>query len=77
MQGHRVYPDEQGALRLREGDYGKTVEGVWMARPPGSHAGDLRNHDIIEHEDETITVSPSILAEDWHGYLEHGVWRSV
>lgn len=38
-------------------------------------------HSFAEHDDGTITVSPSILAvrpdgNGWHGYLEHGVWRS-
>jgi hypothetical protein len=39
---------------------------------------------VVEHEDGTITVSPSILVstsrdgkplEVWHGFLERGVWR--
>jgi hypothetical protein len=39
-------------------------------------------HTIVEHEDGTITVSPSILVtgshgKQWHGYLERGVWREV
>lgn len=39
-------------------------------------------HSIVEHEDGTITVSPSILStrpdgtEVYHGFLEAGVWRS-
>ena len=41
--------------------------------------GGLENHDVTEHEDGTITVSPSILITgeggSWHGYLELGVWR--
>lgn len=39
----------------------------------------LVTHSIVEHEDGTITVSPSILVtggEEWHGYLERGIWRS-
>jgi len=44
-------------------------------------------HLVVEHEDGTITVSPSILwGKDqmpaypdtwWHGFLERGEWRSV
>ncbi len=36
-------------------------------------------HAITEHEDGTITVSPSIYdaPDGWHGYLERGVWREV
>lgn len=39
-------------------------------------------HAITEHEDGTITVSPSILLtgpdgeEVYHGFLERGAWRS-
>lgn len=88
VQGRRVYPgDAYGSFA--EGDYGKITSGPrsghWMARPPGSHIGDLDAHTVTEHEDGTITVSPSILitlgapgdAGDYHGYLEAGVWRSV
>ena len=39
---------------------------------------------ITEEADGTITVSPSIAVATsadggnvWHGYLEHGQWRSV
>lgn len=79
--GRRVYPDENGILRLAEGDYGQTKEGKWDVRPPGMHTGGIPHHDVTEHSDGTITVSPSILLNDgqqkWHGYLEHGVWREV
>lgn len=59
----------------------------WMACTPNGHVGNLQQHEIVEHEDGTITVSPSILInlpatpdapykELWHGYLERGVWRA-
>ena len=82
--GRRIYPDESGHLYLAECDYGRQGSS-WFARPPGCHAGDLSNHEVIEHEDKTITVSPSILITCtnecgerivWHGYLVRGVWRS-
>ena len=66
---------------MKPGDFGKW-EGVWYCRPPWKHAlGNLARHKVEEHDDGTITVSPSILIdcgerETWHGYLEHGVWRS-
>jgi hypothetical protein len=77
--------------RLPEGGYRRERQGetwIWVCRPPGREAaGSLRNHEITEHDDGTITVSPSILMqsgpdpapgfEDWHGYLERGVWREV
>lgn len=53
----------------------------WIVDPTG-HLGSLgRGHTVTEHDDGTITVSPSILStmadhgHDWHGFLEHGVWR--
>lgn len=59
-----------------------TSDGVrtYMCRTPNGHTGNLANHDVTEHDDGTITVSPSILVENsngegWHGYLERGVWR--
>jgi hypothetical protein len=81
MIGRRVYTDETGHLLLKEGDYGKDKDGLWFARPPGCHTGCLSNHQVIEHEDGTITVSPSIRVADWrtewHGYLVHGEWTEV
>ncbi len=87
MQGRRVYPREDGHLYLAEGDYGFDKNfGAWMCRAPGTHGGNLGNHQVTEHEDGTITVSPSILISDfdksgnpvtWHGYLERGVWRQI
>ena len=82
--GRRVYPVE-GKLWLSEGTYGKHPNGVWYARPPGCHMGSLEGHEVTEHEDGTITVSPSILLQEgdgkgglkevWHGYLRRGVWE--
>jgi hypothetical protein len=59
---------------------------VWYCRAPVPgeimFSGNLTNHEVTEHEDGTITVSPSILirrgrGKEWHGWLERGVWRSV
>lgn len=63
-------------------EYAKDIDGHWYAvTPTGLFAG-LANHTIVEHEDGTITVSPSILvragtAGEWHGFLVHGVWSQV
>jgi hypothetical protein len=79
MQGQRILNGFEG-LPPR-GAYWKDSRGVWMACTPDGHLGDLSNHDVTEHEDGTISVSPSILVsagrgkESWHGYLERGVWR--
>lgn len=55
---------------------------VWLVRTPNGHVGDLMYHDVVEHDDGTLTVSPSILVSSsngklWHGYLESGVWKDL
>lgn len=81
MIGKRKQPNENGGLSLAEGEYGKGSDGIWYARPPGNHMGNLSNHTVEEHEDGTITVSPSILIDDgrnqWHGHLVRGVWTAA
>jgi len=72
--------DQYPFPRLQPGDYGKDVDGVWHCWPPAEPGpGCLAKHTVVEHEDGTITVSPSILISNhkgsWHGYLERGVWR--
>lgn len=69
---------EDGNLWLEEGQYGKGLDGIWYARPPGNHMGTLAGHTVVEHEDNTITVTPSILINDgrsvWHGFIQRGMW---
>lgn len=86
MQGRRI-PDDANVFA--PGDYGRISTPAsdrrleWYARPPRGFLGCLSNHQVTEHEDGTITVSPSILIESrdeggvviWHGFLERGVWR--
>lgn len=84
--GRRVYPNAEGVLRLAVGEYGiDPRDGRWYARAPSGDLGCLVAHDVTEHDDGTITVSPSILitqrrdgrdVELWHGYLERGMWRT-
>ena len=59
---------------------------AWVYRLPTSEDhklfGNLGAHEIIEHEDKTITVSPSILVtthdgKRWHGYLRRGIWERL
>jgi hypothetical protein len=78
MQGKRLEADAPFDLN-NHGAYWKNENG-WFCITPNGHYGGLNNHDITEHEDKTITISPSILVSDnhgqlWHGYLERGVWR--
>lgn len=78
----RVYPNKNGSLWIGPGEYGKKEKGPWQCCPPGKPGmlGDLTDHEVVEHENGTITVSPSILLRtgdpknDWHGYLKKGVW---
>ena len=80
MQGKRVTLTEND-LSLSPCEYGKNpVNDIWYCVTPNGHYGNLAGHDVIEHEDGTITVFPSILVSDdtgelWHGFLEHGIWR--
>jgi len=62
-------------------------DGSWMIFLPDARVGvfdgllgGLKNHNIQEHEDGTITVTPSILITNGgdkitrHGFLTRGVW---
>lgn len=84
MQGRRVpVDDELGVVGMEPGDYGFwNAGGHWIAVSPNGEMANLSAHQITEHEDDTITVSPSIGIRrggpdfTYHGYLERGVWRS-
>ena len=57
-------------------------DGDWWLYIPRCGAGYLRNHQVVEHEDGTISVTPSILMYGHdqgrpitrHGYLTRGIW---
>lgn len=81
MIGKRIY-GYAGIGLPKPGEYGKDErDGHWFARTPNDMMANLSAHDVVEHDDGTITVSPSILVtqghtgREWHGYLERGVWR--
>lgn len=78
MQGRRVQNDNNDAMEI--GDYWY-AHGHWWAHTPRGLIANLSKHEVIEHEDGTISVSPSILVTSydgqWHGYLERGIWREV
>lgn len=92
-QGRRVMPNEDGWL-TREADepatYGRATSpratgriGWWQVAAPDGSVGSLNPaiHTIEEHEDGTITVSPSLdyskrKAGGWHGWLKRGVFES-
>lgn len=93
-QGRRL-PDGFHYFDAEPGDYWRQSYGTaeepgaysqhgvdfdWAIRDPAGVLGTIAKHEVTEHEDGTITVSPSILNGQpggWHGYLERGVWRSV
>lgn len=94
MQGRRIYCNGAGRFFLdrehqqqieeaQTGDYWYGALGWACKLPNGLRCGLSKNHQIVEHADDTITASPSILMEcngapewNWHGFLERGVWRS-
>ena len=84
----RVYPDANGNLPVKDGEYGKHPDGTWRGKTPNGHYVRLDSRwKVVEHKDETITVTPSIhitvddrkgnTHELWHGWLTDGVWKSV
>ena len=86
VMGRRV-ADGTKPWEYAPGDYG-IFECHWWGRPPGTPdngGGCLVRHDVTEHNDGTVTVSPSILISStwagepwqWHGYLEAGEWREA
>lgn len=89
IQGRRL-PDAVAGVTpdtdesLRGGYWFARAEGVWYCGVPAPHMGigNLRGHTVTEHDDGTITVSPSILTTTghglrWHGYLQRGVWHPL
>ena len=93
MQGIRVYPNDKGWLdqqaMSQPGAYGRATApevantriGWWEVTTPDGHVGSLDPsiHTVVEHEDGTITVTPSIdmsrrHAGAYHGFLRKGEW---
>jgi hypothetical protein len=87
IQGRRVDWEEGSADSpfplLHPGDYGKDQQGAWVCITPNGLYGNLSNHSVIENDDGTITVSPSVLIKtrgrssekEYHGFIEKGIWR--
>lgn len=88
IHGTRVADNELKGNPFRPGTYGRIEiqseppRWIWVCTTPNGHHGSLDSHDITEHENGTITASPSLLItggpnheELWHGWLERGNWR--
>ncbi len=84
----RARPEGTLPWELEPGDYcvrvaDNGVRHAWVVTPNGNGPARLEGWTLGEHDDGTITMSPSILAhadgqhDEWHGYLEAGVWREV
>lgn len=83
MQGTRRYPSGKDTAGAFPGDYWfDDRDNKWKCLTPNGLWGNLGGHEVVEHDDGTISVTPSILVThhsdgEWHGYLECGVWRVV
>lgn len=84
MTGRRVR-EFSDPTEFVPGDYGYWHD-HWVAETPNGHGANLASHRVTEHEDGTITVSPSIAVSTsvngkpvqvYHGWLERGVWRDA
>lgn len=90
--GRRVPVDKDGFFIEfgRPGDYGRlerTLDQVhgcedqlyWnVVAPDGSTCKlDPAVHRVIEHDDNSITVEPSIVTTTWHGWLRRGLWSQA
>ena len=96
IQGNRVFANEQGWLSGEElykpASYGRATNplvtgrsvGWWTVTAPNGDSCSLDPsvHQITEHEDGTITVTPSIDMSRikpgcWHGFLVAGKFTGV
>jgi hypothetical protein len=61
----------------------RLLEGAedWYFSPPCGHLCLLTNHEIVRHEDTTVSASPSIVCPHpgcpTHGFLDHSQWRDA
>lgn len=79
LSPHLLKPGEYSKFPNQLADYWWPGHSYWHVCAPNGCIGTLLTHNIEEHEDGTITVSPSILfngESGWHGYLERGIWRT-
>jgi hypothetical protein len=82
MKGRRIPESVTGdGVRYESGDYSR-IGGTWYGRTPNGLMANLANHTVAEHEDGTITVSPSILVnqgegKSYHGWLLRGEWSDA
>lgn len=64
----------------KAGDYWKLGDQWFLVSPEGEFGGTDTRWTVVEHEDGTITISPSVFFNSprgWHGFLQRGIWRRV
>jgi hypothetical protein len=72
--GHLWYSPTPGAYWFDQ------IGQDWWGCTPNGMIAALSEHTVVEHDDGTISVSPSILCSNgaggvtWHGYLRNGAW---
>lgn len=78
--GRRLREAGEGShLGLSPGDY-VFWSGIWWARTPNGHLCNLIKHQVTEHANGSISVSPSIRVSDmyhrelYHGFIRDGQW---
>ena len=82
MQGRRLPDYTDWSTERKPGEYAKlNDQGFWWAIAPNGDFGCFQspNWQVEEHEDRTITVSPSLwfdYPKGWHGFLRRGIWQS-
>lgn len=78
-----LQPGDYVKIRVKR-DWSDVAAGTWIwivKSPTGTMCYLNDQHTFVEHDDGTLTVSPSIQMygemrrPTWHGYLERGVWR--
>lgn len=92
VKGRRVPLNKDGFFVDfgQPGDFGRikrTIEQVhglqdqlyWQVIAPDGSSCKLSPeiHEVFEHSDGSISVTPSIVTKTWHGWLVAGVWKAV
>lgn len=70
MQGTRIEYDGVGGIPANGCYWRDGRDGKWYGMTPNGHLAGLANHNVVEHEDGTITVAPSIKVSGI-GYGDH------
>jgi hypothetical protein len=67
-------------MKVLHGDGQDGSRAFWYIKDPTGELGTIgpSHHQVVEHADGTITVTPAILKPGgWHGFLRAGVWSTI